>query len=391
MKKTIRWSLGAGALLGLATWLVPVVAGADPLQGSASFHRGPANVVFAQTENPAGNQVVAYDQAPNGTLSLAGTYDTGGLGGMVGGGGSDHLASQGSLTYDALTGDLYAVNAGSNSVSVFSVRGDHLSLQQVVSSGGVFPVSVTAHGPFVYVLNGMDGGSVQGYSSWFGRLIPIPGSNRSLGLTIPGTTTPTEFKYTPGQVAFSPNGSQLIVTTKLNTTDIDVFRVGPFGNLSPSPAVNSEPATGPFALTFDQAGHLVVANVGSGALATYTLNADGTVRLIDSVATHQSATCWVAAAGRFFYTGNAGSSSETGFSATFAGQLTFLGNTPTDPGTITGSATADGRYLYAKTGAKGIVDEFQVNGNGSLTKIGSVTVANAIGGNGIALAEPSIG
>lgn len=167
-----RLSLGAGALLGLAAWLAPAVAGADPLRGSSSFHRGATNVVFAQTESTTGNQVVAYDQAPNGRLALARTYDTGGLGAEVGGGGSDHLASQGSLAYDAVTGDLYAVNAGSNTVSVFSARGDRLSLRQVIGSGGDFPVSVAVHNDFVYVLNAMDGGGVQGYFSLFGHLIP---------------------------------------------------------------------------------------------------------------------------------------------------------------------------------------------------------------------------
>ena len=39
----------------------------------------------------------------------------------------DYLASQGSLTYDANHELLYAVNAGSNTVSVFRVHGDRLA------------------------------------------------------------------------------------------------------------------------------------------------------------------------------------------------------------------------------------------------------------------------
>jgi hypothetical protein len=65
------------------------------------------------------------------------------------------------------------------------------------------------------------------------------------------------------------------------------------------------------------------------------------------------------------------------------GQLTNLGATVTDPETVDSSATPDGRYLYTQTGANGIVDTFAVNANGSLTGIGSVTVANAVGGEGI--------
>jgi Lactonase, 7-bladed beta-propeller len=389
VKHIARLSFGAGALLGLAAWLVPVAAGAGPPQGGAPpFGQRADHAVFVQTNNPTGNQVVAYERAPDGTLTLARTYGTTGKGGVLqsdkAAGFADYLSSQGSLAYDPAAGDLIAVNAGSNTVSVFSVRGDRLSLQQVVSSGGMFPVSVAVHGSLVYVLNALDGGSLQGYVSFFGHLIPLPGSNRSLGLTIPPTTPPTQFTLTPGQVAFSPDGSQLVVTTKLNMTDIDVFSVGAFGYLSASPVVNSEPMTGPFSETFDHAGHLVVANVANDSLATYTLNVNGTVGLIDSVKTTGIATCWVTPAGRFFYTSNTMSNTLTGFAESFSGHLTFLGITSTDALSQDAAATPDGRFLYVQTGAKGIVDEFEVNAaNGLLTEIGSVTVATAVGMEGI--------
>jgi hypothetical protein len=63
----------------------------------------------------------------------------------------------------------------------------------------------------------------------------------------------------------------------------------------------------PLAETFDAAGHLVVANAGPNSLSTYTLNADGTLSLVDSVVTAQAARCWVVGARGFFYTSNAGS------------------------------------------------------------------------------------
>ena len=52
------------------------------------------------------------------------------------------------------------------------------------------------------------------------------------------------------------------MTTKANGNDIDVFGV-----------------------TFDPAGHLVVAETGINAVATYALNLDGTIALIDAVPT----------------------------------------------------------------------------------------------------------
>ena len=218
--------------MGLSTLAAPVVAGAD--EPGPSFFGGADHAVFVQTDNTAGNQVVAYHRYDNGSLTLAGTYNTGGLGGQLTGSVVDHLASQGSLTYDQRNAFLYAVNAGSNTVSVFSVHGDDLSLRQVIGSGGVFPVSVAVHGNLVYVLNALNGGSVQGYVSFLGHLFPLPGSYRNLGLS----SDKRQFVSTPGQVAFSPNGSQLIVTTKASGNAIDVFGVGRFGELSPSPVVN---------------------------------------------------------------------------------------------------------------------------------------------------------
>jgi 6-phosphogluconolactonase (cycloisomerase 2 family) len=381
MRRLTRLALAAGVALALAPLVAPLAAGAEGIPQGPPFGGGGEHAVFVQTDNTAGNQVVAYDRADNGSLTLESTYNTGGLGGVLNGSKFDHLGSQGSLTYDPSQASLYAVNAGSNTVSVFSVRGDDLTLRQVVSSGGTFPVSVAAHGNLVSVLNALNGGSVQEYYAFFGHLFPIQGSNRALGLTIPSDTN--QFTHTPGQVSYSPDGSQLIVTTKASSNAIDVFNVGFFGFPSRSPVVTTLPGTVPFAITFDQAGHLVIGEAGPSALATFTLNRDGTVTQLDSLTNGQPGLCWVTPAGSFFYTGNTGSNSTSGYQTDASGQLTLLGATPTDPGTVDGSASSNGRFLYVQTGGNGIVDEFQVNGNGSLNEIGSVPVAGAAGGEGI--------
>ena len=380
-----RWGVflvAAAAMLAVAALLSPVAYAGAPPPGAPPpfFGRGADHAVFVQTDDPAGNQVVAYSRAANGTLTAANTYATGGLGGVLSGSVVDHLAPQGSLAYDQRHALLYAVNAGSNTVSVFSVRGSHLSLNQVLSSGGTFPVSVAVHGDLVYVLNAENGGSVQGFAVLLDRLIPLPGSNRPLGLN-PAATP--QFTNTPGQVAFSPDGDELIVTTKANGNDIDVFGVGFLGYLSAGPVVNSEPGTVPFAISFDRAGFLVVAEAGTNSLATFKLNRDRTITQVASVPTGQAATCWVAAVDGLFYASNAGSASVSGYRSGAGGQLALLGATATDPGTVDASASSDGRFLYVQTGALGIVDELDVNPDGSLTEIGAVTVPGAVGGEGI--------
>ena len=149
----------------------------------------------------------------------------------------------------------------------------------------------------------------------------------------------------------------------------------------------------PFAITFDRAGHLVLAEAGPSALAPFALNWNGTITQLDSLASGQTGLCWVAPAGSLFFTGNTAANSTSGYATNASGQLTLLGATPTDPGTVDASASSNGHFLYVQTGGNGIyvqtggngiVDEFQVNTNGSLTEIGSVTVAGAAGGQGIA-------
>ncbi len=342
-------------------------------------HRGAS--VFVQTDNPQGNAVVVYDRNPDGTLTEAGQYATGGNGGQLEGSVVDHTASQGALQLDQQDGLLYAVNAGSNSISVFSVDGDRLRLNQVVPSGGDFPVSIAVHGHLVYVLNAREGGSVQGFVQLGGRLQAIPSWNRALGLD--PTATP-EFTHTPGQIAFSPDGSKLIVTTKANGNDVDVFGLDPLGGISRTPTVTELPEAVPFAVSFDPAGNLVLAEAGPNAVASFAIGGDGSLTQLAQQGTGQAATCWIARIGGTFYLSNAGSASVSIYRSGAGGSLTAAGLASTEAGTIDAAPSADGRYLYVQTGAAGTVDEFRVGTDGSLTPVGSVTVPGAVGGEGIA-------
>ena len=102
---------------------------------------------------------------------------------------------QGALTLDREHDLLYATNSGSDTVTVFRVRGDRLTRLQTIGSGGGFPVSVAVHDDLVYVLNAREGGTVQGFRLLGSRLIRIPSWNRRLGLD-PAATP--EFTHTPG-------------------------------------------------------------------------------------------------------------------------------------------------------------------------------------------------
>jgi hypothetical protein len=90
-----------------ATALATTGALAGPASAATTpnwLRTGAAHAVFVQTDNTTANTVVACHRAADGTLTLAGTYPTGGLGGQLTGSVVDHLASQGSLSYDPAAG-----------------------------------------------------------------------------------------------------------------------------------------------------------------------------------------------------------------------------------------------------------------------------------------------
>lgn len=347
------------------------------LAGPASAHpQKPGGAVFVQNDDPAGNTIVAYDRKPDGSLQQAGSYRAGGLGGVLEGSVVDHLASQGSLQLDG--GLLYAVNAGSDTITVFAVDGDRLIRRQVLPSFGDFPVSIAVHGNAVYVLNARRGGSVQGYARIGGLLVPVPLWHRGLGLD---PNAAPEFTHTPGQVAFTPDGDHLLVTTKANTNAIQVFGVDRLGGLSLRPATTVLDGAVPFAVAFGSRGEIAVSEAGPNAIATFGIDRHDQLTPIGQAATGQAGTCWIVNVNGRYYLSNAGSATVSAFD----GALHPVGLTPTRGGTVDAAASPDGRYLYVQTGAAGGVDAFRVEPSGALTPAGSVTVPGAAGAEGIAV------
>jgi 6-phosphogluconolactonase (cycloisomerase 2 family) len=338
--------------------------------------------VFVQNDNPAGNTIVAYDRTASGGLRPVGSYPTGGKGGVLGGSVVDHLASEGSLAYDRRSGLLYAVNAGSNTLTTFTVAGDRLVRRQVLPTAGQFPVSVAVHGNLVYVLNARNGGSVSGYLQIAGVLVPIPAWHRDLHLDTSAPGQPDEFVATPGQIGFTPDGRDLVVSTKNGGNSVETFRVGIFGPAR-APVVTSLPGTVPFGFTFDDHGLLVLTEAGPSAVATFRIARDGRLIQLDSDATGQAATCWIVAADDTLYASNAGSGTLSRYTTARSGALTDHGTTATDAGTVDAAVSHDGRYLYVQAGGAGVVDAYRIHPDGSLTETGSVTVPNAVGGEGI--------
>lgn len=349
---------------------------------AASAHdtgHDPGHLVFVQTAEATGNTVIEYERTSDGGLAERGEYPTGGLGGTLDGAVADQLASQGSLTYDESTRLLYAVNSGSNTITVFSVQGDQLVRRQVVASGGDFPVSVAAHGGLVYVLNARGGGSLQGFVQKGGHLVAVPAWHRELGFD--PTATP-EFVSTPAEVAFTPDGGRLVVSTKADGNSVLVFRVGWLG-LSATPVVNTDVGAVPFGFVFDRAGNLVLTEAGTGTVSTYRILADGTLRSLDTEVTGGQAVCWVTGANGVFYVSNTGSDTISSYTESGRGDLTKRGDVATGAGPVDSAVSSDGGYLYVETGVAAGIDVFRIGADGSLTQTATISVPGLAGGEGI--------
>jgi 6-phosphogluconolactonase (cycloisomerase 2 family) len=336
---------------------------ADPSHGSG-------HLVFVQTNELTGNQIAVFHRGGDGQLAPAGTYPTGGLGGAALLSDSDHLASQGSLVFSHHNQLLIAVNAGSDTVSAFRVHGDRLDLESVVPSGGQFPASVGVHGDLAYVLNAGGTGIVQGFRLDPHGLRPIAGSARSLGLA---NTDPPNFLTSPGQVGFTPDGRQLLVTTKASTSSIDVFQVGQDGGLSATPVANPSATPVPFAFTFAPGGRLVSGEAGASSVTTYRIDPGGTLADAKSAGDGQAALCWILRVHGFYFVSNTASNNLSSFTLDRSGRPSLLHAiaATTNAGPI--DLAASGAFLYAETGTAGTVDEFRIGEGGSLSPIGSIT------------------
>ena len=374
--KSIKTAIAMSALAGGTAWSGVILAANDNHDG--------AHAVFVMTNNADANQVIAFERTPHGTLENPHRYSTDGRGS---GGTVDPLASQGSLTLSTDGTWLFAVNAGSGSVSVFRVNGAQLELADRAATEGSEPNSVAQFGSLVYVLNTAASSSVVGFAFNNGKLERIPNSLRFLS----GNAVAS------GSVAFSPDGRFLVVTEKA-TNNIDVFSVLTDGSLSPA-TVNKSVGPGTFSAGFARNDVALVSETGPGgpnqsAISSYSVQSNGTLTPISSsVPTLGSANCWnvVTPDGRFVYTSNAGSASVSGFAIGSGGTLTPVPGTvlalnPTGSANIDITVSADGKFLYTLNAGTGAVGMFAIQPtNGTLTDLGAAGgLPEAAGLNGIA-------
>src|SRR5437667_6540479 len=333
-----------------------------------------AGAVYVLT-NQVSNAVAVFLRTARGALTSAGEFSTGGAGNPVPQGmdpATDPLASQGALILGHGNQFLFAVNAGSNQISVFRVGMFDLTLVDVVNSGGIRPISLALHENLLYVLNEGGTPNITGFTVGDdGTLTPLPGSTQPL---IGGTAAD------PAQVSFNPDGTLLVVTEKagnrLNTYTIDE-------NGLPSPPIDN-PSNGmtPFGFAFNNSGFLVVSEAFGGtpnqsAASSYRAPDSGMLSVVSgSVANSQTASCWVVTTnnGKSAFVSNTGSGTISNYGiGSGDGTLNLINSVAGDTGA--NSAPIDmalnntSHFLYVLAGGLQSVVSFRVEFDGSLTLI----------------------
>ena len=374
----------------LALTLVACGGGsALPDGGSTSY----AGYSFAASNSASGNSIVRYGRSSDGKLVYLDTTATGanGIGDLVVAAPAvaphavDPLFSNDSLVINADHSLLFAVNAGSNSITVLRV-GQSAAPVVVGSypSLGEVPTGLAIHGSLLYVSHAKaNAGGMQTFGFKIGSdgaLTPIAGAAYA-------STAATIVTHT----LFSPDGSHLVVV-ELMTGMIRVYPVNADGTLGTA-KVNASAAPGPFGAEFLGNGTLFVSEVhpmvmNVGSVSSYTMATDGTLTPVTANVTNtQNATCWLAATpdGKYLYASNTSSSNVSTYSIGANGALTlvegadvtlaangatdFLGNPTSGP--VDSFVSSDGKFFYQQFSGLGVVAAYSIGSNGRLTAIAS--------------------
>jgi 6-phosphogluconolactonase (cycloisomerase 2 family) len=332
--------------------------------------------VYTLSNEAGGNRLVVFRRNRHGGLTLEGTVATEGLGSGIG------LGSQGALIFGHHKHALYAVNAGSNNLSVIEIGRQGPRMIQVVDSGGLQPISLTARTDTLYALNnGSAAGDVDQIAGF--QIDPNSLKLSLLANSVRGLSAPA---VGPAQLSFDREGKILVITEK-TTNHIDTFLVDRNGYAS---GILVQPSSGmtPFGFALTRKGYLIVSEAfggasGASAVSSYRIDSDtGMLHVVSpSVPTLQTAACWVAvtANGRFAYSTNTGSGTITGFLVHHDGSLTRKndnGITGVTGGAPIDAAVVGDKFLYVLSNGQdqgqSVVTGFEIEADGSLELIGSV-------------------
>ena len=349
------------------------------LGGETTHAAEPVGAVYTMSNAAHGNSVLVFKRSSSGRLDPAGVFATGGLG--TGGG----LGNQSAVVLDQSDRWLFVVNAGSHEISSFEVQAGGLQHIETIASGGFQPISLALHDHLLFVLHA--GGNVGEVDNITGFRVQPNGTLRPLADSVRPLS---EAVTAPAQIAFTPDGSVLVVTEK-STNRLVTYAVGSNGRPG-EPTIHASVGTTPFGFAFGKRSQLFISEAFGGApnasaVSSYTISHQGDLQVISpSVGTTQTAACWVVVTndGRFAYVTNTGSGSISSYGISFDGDLTLLNAIAAETGPGSGpidiGLTHDGRFLYVLSSAGGKIDAFRVQAQGGLTPLPGVEVPTSSNG-----------
>ncbi len=356
MNKTLKLLVSSFCLASL----VPASGFADAENASSHARVDALETVYTLSNNATQNEVLAFRLDESGHMQPAGRYATGGTGTGSG------LGNQGAMALSESGRYLFAINAGSNDVSVFRIKQGELQLVDRAAEEGVTPVSVTVDHNRVYVVNSGDD-SIFGFQfdPPSGKLKPLQGSYQKLS----GAGT------APAQISFDRDGNALVVTEKA-TNKITTYALGDNGIPQARHVIDSAGRT-PFGFAFGKRDQFFVAEAQGGAAngataSSYQLLEDGTARPIDgAVAVGQTAACWLATTpnGRIAFTADTPANAISSFTVTPDGHLKLWQTRAADENHPTDLAvSAYGRTLYTLSGGDHSIGVYRIGDAGTLQK-----------------------
>ncbi|CAL1242004.1 lactonase family protein [Candidatus Methylocalor cossyra] len=347
----------------VVTVCFPSFASADP--GRLERHQNePLETVYTLSNDATQNAVLAFRRDADGPMQPIGQFPTGGTGTGA------SLGNQGALALSDNQRYLFAVNAGSNDISVFRIQQDGLELVDRAVEAGVTPVSITVAHHRVYVVNAGDD-SIFGFrfDPRAGKLSPIPGSHQPLS----GTGT------APAQISFDRAGDALVITEKASNK-ITTFALNEDGTPANRHVTDSAGIT-PFGFAFGQRDRFFVSEAqgsaaGGATVSSYQLRDDGTVQPIDAeVAVGQTAACWLATTrhGRLAFTADTPANAISSFAIDAAGHLSLLQTRAAEEQQPTDLAvSADDQRLYTLSGGDHRIGIYRIRTGGALEKLESL-------------------
>jgi len=322
-----------------------------------------SSFVYVMTNNTGSNSVIAFKPGNDGSLTMAGTYKTGGKG-IAG-----DIDDQHSLR---VSGDwVFAANPGSNDITVFKKESKGLKKMGQYPSGGMNPVSIAVYGNKLAVANQAISSGTPNISTFN---IGMDGSLKPTGNALVSFMAGAG----PADVDFSPNGKMLAVSYGYQaaaTSMVATYAVDGEGMLSKA---SEAPAFGPVGLSWNLNGNRIyVSTFRNASILTFGVAEDGKLTAMQTLNDTETAACWtcVNAAGDRLYVANFVSNSVSTYSLDKAGDAKFISaaKRPNVSGNDTKDValSADGKFLYVLGSTSKRIDTFKVGMDGTLTFLSS--------------------